>query len=137
MDLVILIGRILFALVFVGGAVGHFSNASGMSAYTESMGLRPGRLFVLGSGLWTLIAGIMIILGVWMDLAALMLAIFLVLAAVLIHRFWSVPDADAKMNEQVHFNKNLSLAGGALILFGFVVSAGDGLGYSLTGPLFG
>lgn len=29
------------------------------------------------------------------------------------------------------------IAGGALILFGFVVSSGDGLGYSLTGPLFG
>jgi putative oxidoreductase len=57
--------------------------------------------------------------------------------AVVMHRFWAAPDAEAKMTEQIHFNKDISLAGAALILLGFVVKAGESLGYTLTGPLFG
>jgi putative oxidoreductase len=53
------------------------------------------------------------------------------------HRFWAAPDAETKMNEQIHFNKDISLAGAALILLGFTVKAGDSLGYTLTGPLLG
>lgn len=137
MDVVILIGRILFAAVFLGGAVGHFTSTAAMSAYTESMGLRPGRLFVIGSGVWQLAAGLLVVLGAWTDLGALMLAVFLLPTAVIMHRFWAAPDAEAKMNEQIHFNKDIALAGAALILLGFVIKAGDSLGYTLTGPLFG
>lgn len=108
-----------------------------MSAYTESMGLRHGRLFVIGSGVWQLAAALLVVLGAWADLGALMLAVFLVPTAAIMHRFWSAPDAETKMNEQISFNKDISLAGGALILLGFVVKAGDTLGYTLTGPLFG
>ncbi|HEX5404900.1 MAG TPA: DoxX family protein [Pseudonocardiaceae bacterium] len=137
MDIVILVGRILFGAVFFGGALGHFTNTAAMSAYTESMGLRPGRLFVIASGLWQLAGAALVVLGVWADLGALMLAVFVVSAAVTMHRFWSAGDAETKMTEQIHFNKDISLAGGALILLGFVVKVGDSLGYTLTGPLFG
>lgn len=137
MDLLILIGRILFVAVFLGGALGHFTNTAAMTAYTESMGLRPGRLFVLGSGVWQLVAALSVLLGVWTDLGALMLVAFLVPTAFLMHRFWAADDAETKAAEQIHFNKDISLAGGALILLGFVLDTGDALGYTLTGPLFG
>lgn len=137
MDVVVLVGRILFAAVFLGGAVGHFTSTAAMAAYTESMGLRPGRLFVLGSGIWQMIAALLVVVGAWIDLGALMLAVFLVPTAAVMHRFWAAPDAETKMNEQIHFNKDISLAGAALMLLGFVVKAGDSLGYTLTGPLFG
>ena len=61
MDVLILVGRILFAAVFLGGAIGHFTTTEAMSAYTESMGLRPGRLFVIGSGLWQMAAALLIL----------------------------------------------------------------------------
>ncbi len=137
MDVVILIGRILFAAVFLGGAIGHFTSTADMSAYTESKGLRPGRLFVIGSGIWQFAAAVLVALGAWADLGALMLAAFLVPTALIMHRFWSAPDAETKMNEQIHFNKDISLAGAALMLLGFVVKVGHGLGYTLTGPLLG
>jgi putative oxidoreductase len=137
MDAVILVGRILFAAVFLGGAIGHFTTTAAISAYTESMGLRPGRLFVIGSGVWQMAAVLLVVIGAWTDLGALMLAVFLVPTAVVMHRFWAAPDAETKMNEQIHFNKDISLAGAALILLGFTVKAGDSLGYTLTGPLLG
>lgn len=136
MDIVILIGRILFVAVFVGAALGHFTNTAAVTAHTESMGLRPGRLFVIGSGIWQLAAAVLVALGAWADLGALMLAVFLVPTAVIMHRFWSAPDAQTKMTAQIQFNKDISLAGAALILLGCVVTAGHSLDYTLTGPLF-
>jgi putative oxidoreductase len=130
MDAVVLVGRILFAAIFLGGALGHFTSTAAMTAYTESMGLRPGRLFVIGSAVWMLSAAVLVVLGAWADLGALMLAVFLLPTAVVMHRFWSAPDAETKMTEQIQFNKDISLAGAALILLGFVVKAGDSLGYT-------
>ncbi|MGW9267307.1 DoxX family protein [Gordonia terrae] len=136
MDIVILIGRILFAAIFAGGALGHFTNTATMSQYCESSGLRPGRVYVLGSGIWMLAAIILIVLGAWADLGALMLVVFLIPTAVFMHAFWRHSDIEMRMNEQIQFSKDISLAGAALFLFGFVVKTGDSLGLTLTGPLF-
>ena len=136
MDVVILIGRVLFAAVFVGGAVGHFTQTAAMAAYTESKGVKPGRLAVLASGVWMLVGAALVILGVWADLGALLLAAFLLPTAVIMHPFWREQDPQLKAGEQVNFNKNVSLAGAALALFGFFVTAGASTGLQLTGPLF-
>lgn len=136
MDVAILVGRVLFAAIFVGGSIGHFTNTATMSSYTESMGLRPGRLFVLGSAVWMSIASALLVVGAWIDVAALMLLVFLIPTAFVMHRFWTATDPETKANEQIHFLKDLSLAGGALMLFGFAVKAGDSLGYTVIGPLF-
>ncbi|MCA2276614.1 DoxX family protein [Mycobacterium intracellulare] len=136
MDVAILIGRVLFAAIFVGGSIGHFTNTATMSAHTESMGLRPGRLFVLGSAVWMSIAAALLLVGAWIDVAALMLFVFLIPTAFVMHRFWTATDPETKATEQIHFLKDLSLAGGALMLFGFAVKAGGSLDYTVTGPLF-
>ena len=77
-----------------------------------------------------------VLLGVWIDLAFLLAVIFLLPTAVLMHAFWKESDPMMKMAEQVNFNKNVSLAGGALILFALTASMGDGIAYTITGPLF-
>jgi uncharacterized membrane protein YphA (DoxX/SURF4 family) len=46
----------------------------------------------------------------------------LILAAFIFHNFWKETDATAKMNEQIAFNKDLSLAGASLILFALIAS---------------
>jgi putative oxidoreductase len=137
MDIVILIGRLLFAAIFLGGALGHFTNTQAMAAYTESNGLRPGRLFVIGSGIWMLVAILLVVFGLWIDLGAAMLVVFLIPTAVIMHPFWRHTDVETRTNEQISFSKDLSLAGAALFLFGFTVAANDTLGLTLTAPLFG
>lgn len=89
MDIVILIGRILFGAVFVGGALGHFTQTAAMAAYTESKGIKPGKLAVLGSGAWMLTGAALVIAGAWADLGALMLAAFLLPTAFVMHPFWN------------------------------------------------
>jgi len=74
-DIVILVGRILFGAVFVGGALGHFTQTAAMAAYTESKGIKPGKLAVVASGGWMLTGAALVILGAWADLGAVIDAV--------------------------------------------------------------
>jgi uncharacterized membrane protein YphA (DoxX/SURF4 family) len=50
-----------------------------------------------------------LLLGVWADLGALLLVIFLLPTAYLMHGFWREV-GEARLNRQVQFNKDLALA---------------------------
>ncbi|GAA2578865.1 DoxX family protein [Actinomadura fulvescens] len=135
MDVIALIARILFAVVFLGSAVGHLTTADAMAGYAASKKLPQPKLAVQASGVYIGVAAVMLILGIWPDLAALALALFLVLTAVLFHDFWRQSNAEARQMEMIQFNKDISLAGGALGFF--VLYASDANpGLNLVGPLF-
>jgi uncharacterized membrane protein YphA (DoxX/SURF4 family) len=87
---------------------------------------------VLFTGIAMGIGGIAAILGIWMDLAALGLAIFVVVAALIMHRFWEEDDAQTRAGELAQFMKNISLAGGALIL----LAVSEDAPYTITDGLF-
>lgn len=137
MDVVILIGRILFVLIFVSsGLMGHFGALEGSTQYAKAWGVPSARAAVLVSGTIITVGGLMIALGIWMDLGAILLIVFLVPTAFLMHPFWKVEDAMQKAGEQAQFMKNVALTGASLFLFGFVGLLGDDLGLTITGPLF-
>ena len=120
MDLILVIGRILFGGFFLMSGINHFTKLEAMTGYAKYKKLPAAKLGVLISGLMLVIGGISIILGYYADLGALLLAIFLVLAAVIFHNFWKETDATAKQNEMIAFNKDIALAGAALILFALI-----------------
>ena len=129
MDLIIVIGRILFGGFFLMSGINHFTKLEAMTGYAKYKKLPAAKLGVLISGLMLVIGGISIILGYYADLGALLLAIFLVLAAVIFHNFWKETDVTAKQNEMLGFMKDMALAGAALILFALVVKHGTDLDF--------
>lgn len=88
------------------------------------------------SGLLIIVGGLMVLLGIWADLGALFLVLFLVPTAFFMHAFWKSEDANEKANQMAHFMKNLVMAGGALIAFALFAYLGDSLGLTITGPVF-
>lgn len=136
MDVVILIGRILFVILFLGSAYSHFAQAKGMTGYAQSKGVPMPAVGVYGGGVLMGLGGLSVLLGIWPDLGALLLVIFLVPTAVLMHGFWKETDAQARMMEQIQFMKDISLAGAALALFGLFATLGDDLGLVIVPPLF-
>ncbi len=135
MDVLVLIGRVVFSLIFFLSALNHLTKSDVLAGYVQSKGLPAGRFLTLASGVWLLVGSVLVILGVWGDLGALFLLVFLVLTAFLMHAFWKETDPMARQNEMTHFLKDLSLAGGSLVLFTLFASTSD-LGLTLTGPLF-
>ena len=122
MDVVLIIGRVLFAALWIGAGFAHFKSLEAMTGYAKYKKLPAAKFGVLISGLFFLLGGVYIAAGFWVDLGALMLAVTLILAAIIFHNFWKETDATAKQNEQIAFNKDLSLAGAALILFALVAT---------------
>ncbi|GAA4441934.1 DoxX family protein [Phytohabitans houttuyneae] len=136
MDILVLIGRILFSALFIGSAVGHLTQTKAMAGYASSKGVPQAFAATLVSGLIIGAGGLMVLLGIWADLGALLLVIFLIPTALLMHPFWKESDPQGRQVEMIQFQKDIALGGAALMLFALFSFAGDELGLTITGPLF-
>ena len=136
MNTVLLIGRILFALVFIASGLGHLAKVDAMTGYAKFKKVPAPKLSVLVSGALLALGGLSIILGVYADLGALVIAILLIVMALKMHDFWTQTDAQAKQTETISFLKNISMAGGALIIFAIAATEGSDYGWTLTDSLW-
>ncbi|MFM7827704.1 MAG: DoxX family protein [Acidimicrobiaceae bacterium] len=136
MNTVLLIGRILFAIMFVSGGLNHLTKSEAMAGYAGFKKVPAAKFSVLASGLILIAGGLSVILGVYADLGALVLAVLLILMALKMHDFWSQTDAQAKQTETIAFFKNISMAGGALIMFAVAATEGSDYGWTLTDSLW-
>ena len=104
----LLLGRLLLAAIFLHEAIAKLSNYAGAVAYARAFGmpemlLPPAIAVELGCGL-------LLVAGSWTRPAALMLAGFCLTTAFVFHLDWS------QRNQLLHFEKNLAIAGGLLVL---------------------
>jgi uncharacterized membrane protein YphA (DoxX/SURF4 family) len=131
-DELFLAGRIIFSLVFLIYGFRHLMQTEGSAQYAAYKKVPAARLMVQLTGIAMLLGGVAVVLGIWMDLAAAGLALFLVVAALVMHRYWAEADAQARAGEMAQFWKNISLAGAALIL----LSVSEDAPYTVTDGLF-
>jgi putative oxidoreductase len=137
MDWVLLAGRILFAAIFVWSGLGfHLGQRQMAVGYTRAKGAPMPELTVPLTGIAIAAAGVLIVIGLWVDLAALVIAAFLLSTAYFMHAFWKVDDPQEKQMEQVHFMKDVALAGAALALFSLFQQFGEGIGITIEPALF-
>jgi uncharacterized membrane protein YphA (DoxX/SURF4 family) len=135
MNAVMLVGRILFAFMFVMSGFNHLAKAEAMAGYAAYKKVPAPKLANLLSGVIMLLGGLSIILGVYADLGALLLAILLVAMAVKMHDFWNA-QGEAKQPEMIGFMKNISMAGGALFLFAYAATEDSNIGPALRKSLW-
>ena len=111
----VLVGRILLGLIFVVSGFGKIAGFEGTAGYIASKGLPAASLLAALTILVEVGGGLALIVGFFTRQAALALAGFTLLAALIFHAFWAAPAAQA-MGEQIAFLKNLAIAGGMLVL---------------------
>jgi putative oxidoreductase len=116
MEILEIIGKILFGMLFVGSGIGHFKNTDSLSAYARSKGLKFTDLNVYLSGVLLVVAPVLYLFGIWETAMLISLAAFLTLTAFIFHPYWKEKDPMIKMNEQIAFNKELSIIGAILII---------------------
>jgi putative oxidoreductase len=137
MDVVFLIGRILFVVPFLLSVQIHLLNREQGVQYARMYNVPLAELGVPLTGLMALVGGLSVLLGVWGDLGALLIAAFLFLITPFMHAFWREQDAMQRGIQTAMFTKNFALAGGALVLFYVWNQLQGDAGASLTEPLFG
>ena len=135
MDIVLIVGRVLFSLLFISSGVAHLTKLQAMTEYARNAKVPAAKCSVIVTGLILIIGGLYVALGIYADLGALLLTIFLLLSAFKMHDFWNFTDAHAKQYEMTSFMKNLALAGASLIIF-VLVGSGVEFGPTITGAFF-
>jgi putative oxidoreductase len=116
MELLVPLGRLLFSAMFIQSGIRHLRQRASMAAYARSMGAPLPDLMVPLTGVMILLGGISVLLGVYARAGAWLLVLFLVPTAMIMHRFWGISDPEQVQNQRAHFQKNLSLAGAALLI---------------------
>ncbi len=123
MNILFTIGAILFAVLFIGSGIGHFKAVEAMTGYAKYIGLPAAKAGVLVSGLLFLVGALAIVAdalgasnGQFGTYGALAIALVMFPTAIIFHNFWKETDPQAKQNEQIQFNKDIALAGAALVI---------------------
>jgi putative oxidoreductase len=116
MDIVMLVGRILFGGFFIMSGLNHFQNLAMMSGYAESKNVPFPRLAVIGTGVMLVVGGASVLLGIVPIVGLTVLILFLLATLVTMHDFWNLEDPQQRAAEQVNFLKNVALIGASLAL---------------------
>jgi putative oxidoreductase len=109
-----LLGRFLFALIFLISAPMDFSSQT--IAYAASQGVPLASIAVPLSGVIALAGGFSILLGYRARIGAWLIALFLAVITPMMHNFWAVADPMMHQMQFIMFMKNLSMLGGALFM---------------------
>jgi len=109
-----LLGRLLFALIFLMSAPMDFSSQT--IAYAASQGVPFASIAVPLAGVIALAGGLSVLLGYRARIGAWLIVLFLAAVTPMMHNFWVVTDPTMHQMQFIMFLKNLSMLGGALFI---------------------
>jgi putative oxidoreductase len=113
-----LAGRLLLALLFLPAGISKIGGFAGTAGYIASKGLPMPELGAVIAIVVEVLGGLALIAGFGTRVAALVLAVFTLVATVFFHAYWAVP-AEMQMVQQLMFFKNIAVVGGLLVLAAF------------------
>ena len=117
MKYTVLLGRILYSLIFLNSGLFHFS---GMAiGYASSQGVPLASFLVPFSGVMAIVGGLLIILGYKAKWGAWLLVAFLIPVTFMMHAFWKETDPMQKQMQMAMFMKNISMLGAAFLIAWF------------------
>jgi putative oxidoreductase len=115
--IVVLFGRVLFALIFLQTGPNLFSKQT--ISYVASQGVPFASVAVPLAGVLALVGGVSVLLGFRAKIGASLITLFLIPVTFLMHRFWTTRDAGTAQMQMIMFMKNLAILGGALLISQF------------------
>ena len=110
-----LIGRVLIAALFIPAGISKIGGFEGTVGYIASVGLPLATAGAIVAIVIEVVAGAALLVGYRTKQAALVLALFTLVATVLFHNFWAMP-ADQAFIQQLMFMKNIAVVGGLLVV---------------------
>lgn len=112
------LGRALIALLYIPAGISKIGGFGGTVGYIASKGLPLPQVAAAGTIVVEVVVGLALLVGFKARFAALILAAFTLVAAVIFHNYWAVP-AEQVMMQQINFFKNLAIVGGLLFVAAF------------------
>ena len=117
MKYTVLLGRILFSVIFLNSGLFHFS---GMAVgYASAQGVPLASILVPFSGVIAIVGGLLILLGYQAKWGAWLIVLFLIPVTFMMHAFWKETDPMQKQMQMGMFMKNIAILGGAFLITWF------------------
>jgi putative oxidoreductase len=110
-----LVGRLLLASLFLPAGIGKLTGFAGTVGYIASAGLPLPALGAVIALVVEILGGLALIAGFGTRIAALVLALFTLVASFFFHAYWAVP-VDQQFVVKLLFMKNIAVVGGLLTL---------------------
>ncbi|HEY7415890.1 MAG TPA: DoxX family protein [Ktedonobacteraceae bacterium] len=110
------LGRVLLATVFITGGWGVLRNPDARVQLVEAAGIPEARRATILNALVMVVAGFMLAADILPKLAAAMLIGSLVPTTYAGHPFWKEEHPAGRAGQRIHFNKNLAMLGGLLLV---------------------
>jgi len=108
-DYLVLVGRQLFAMIFMIASAGHFTPAQ--IALAAEHGVLMATVLVPISGVIALLGGLSVLFGYRARVGGCLLGVFLVPVTLFMHNFWAAPDAATFRLQLLLFIRNVALLG--------------------------
>lgn len=109
------LGRLLLGGAFVFAGLRNIQNAAFLTGLMAARGVPQAQLALWAGIVLQIIAGALVMGGLWVAIASAVLVLFLIVATPMFHNFWDYqgPDRAARING---FVGNVALSGGFLTL---------------------
>lgn len=116
MEVLFLIGRILFGGMFIYSGIKHFSAHKTYTSYAQSKNVPNAGIATWITGSIMLLGGIGVVLGLYTTISLWLIIVFLVPTTFWMHAFWKESDPGARAEAIVSFKTNMALVGAALMM---------------------
>lgn len=113
----VLLGRAMFASIFLMAPLSHFSPPT--IAYAAQHGVPDAAVVVPAAGVLAGLGGLSLLFGLWARIGALLIILFLVPVSLTMHAFWLETNPVMEGMQQAMFMKNVAMLGAALLLAHF------------------
>ena len=110
-----LIARFAVAAIFIVSGIHKILHWNDTLSYMSSQGMLMPEFFLFGAICVEIGAGLALVLGWYMRLAAALLLLYLIPVTYIFHNFWDLEGA-AQATQFIHFLKNCAIMGGLLAL---------------------
>ena len=107
---IVLVGRVLLSVMFIMAGLSKLGDVAGTAAYFGSVGLPMPGILVWLVGIFEVVAGLAVLVGLMTAPAAYLLALFCLASGFAAHMDFS------DQTEMILFMKNVAIAGGFLVL---------------------
>ena len=110
-----LAARLLFVVMFLPAGLNKIAGFSGTVGYIASVGLPLAAVGAVIAIVVEVVGALALLAGFGTRIAAVVLALFTLVASIFFHAYWAAPEGQA-MVQQLMFFKNLAIVGGLLAL---------------------
>jgi putative oxidoreductase len=122
MELLFIIGRIIFGAIFIFSGISHFTKMKDMKSLIASKKMPMPEMVSGVTGLMLLFGGLTILIWQFVVPGIVVLLVFLIPVTLVMHAFWSETQAENKMTQMHYFMGNMSLVGLLLVLLSMILA---------------